>query len=90
VLAVRGLTQVTSSYMLGRMKAATRVTSKGQVVIPEAVRDRLQWRVGTRPERQAGTDPIDLLAGCLADCDRDPLDELEAEHRAELERDHRR
>jgi hypothetical protein len=72
------------------MKAATRVMSKGQVVIPEAVRDRLRWRVGTRPERQAATDPIDLLAGCLADCDCDPLDELEAEHRAELERDHRR
>jgi AbrB family looped-hinge helix DNA binding protein len=83
------------------MRSATRLTSKGQVVIPKPVRERLRWTAGTRlavEEVGDGTvrlapmraiDPIDSLYGCLKDHPRDPLAELEAEHRAEIERDER-
>lgn len=54
------------------MKSATRFISKGQVVIPKPARERLQW---------------DSLYGCLKDLPRDPLADLEAEHRAEIEAD---
>jgi len=81
------------------MKAETRVTSKGQVVIPKLVRERLRWAPGTQlaveevgdgtvrlaPLRTA--DPIDSLYGCLKAHPRDPLAELEAEHLAEIETD---
>jgi AbrB family looped-hinge helix DNA binding protein len=88
-----------SSYAPGKMKAATRLTSKGQVVIPKPVRDRLRWRSGTRLElevvnggsvRLTATkdDLLDRLAGCLTE--GDPLAELEAEHRAEVAGDGRR
>ncbi|HSN86351.1 MAG TPA: hypothetical protein VL025_06305, partial [Thermoanaerobaculia bacterium] len=60
----------TSVGKMALMKSATRVTSKGQVVIPE--------------------NPIDTLYGCLKDLPRDPLAELTAEHRAEIEADKRR
>ena len=80
------------------MKTGTRLTSKGQVVIPKPVRDRLRWRTGTRLEVEALPDgalrlaptadgPIARLAGCLRD--GDPLTDLEAEHRAEVDRDAR-
>jgi AbrB family looped-hinge helix DNA binding protein len=84
------------------MRSATQLTSKGQVVIPKLVRERLRWTAGTRlavEELADGTvrlapmrsiDPIDSLYGCLKDHPRDPLAELEAEHRAEIERDERR
>ena len=87
-----------SSYSLRKMKVGTRLTSKGQVVIPKPVRDRLRWRTGTRLEVEAlpdgalhltpaADDPIARLAGCLRD--GDPLADLEAEHRAEVDRDAR-
>jgi AbrB family looped-hinge helix DNA binding protein len=87
------------------MNASTRLTSKGQVVIPKAVRQRLRWRAGTRlrvvvseagsvqlsPMReleQAEADPIEMGFGFLTS--GDPLAELEAEHRAEIDVDERR
>ena len=81
------------------MKAATKLTSKGQVVIPKPVRDRLKWRDGTRLEVEAlpggalrlaplTGDPVDQLIGCVAE--GDPLGDLEAEHRAEIEADEQR
>ena len=79
------------------MKSATRVTSKGQVVIPKPLRDQLRWVAGTqlavevmddRALRLAlleTEDPIDILYGCLKDLPGDPLADLEAEHQAEIE-----
>jgi AbrB family looped-hinge helix DNA binding protein len=86
------------------MKSATRVTSKGQVVIPKPVREQLRWASGTRLEVEimgGGAvrlkpllveveDPIDALYGCLKNFSADPLADLEAEHRAEIEADERR
>ena len=87
------------------MKGGTRVTSKGQVVIPKAVRDRMKWKPGTRLEVEATDDGavvlrpggretsidglIGELSGCLKAYDRDPLAELEADHRTEIEADER-
>lgn len=94
----------TPSYALGKMlpmKAATRVTSKGQVVIPKPVREQLRWAAGTqlgveimvdgavRLTLLEAEDPIDALYGCLKDLSRDPLADLEAEHQAEIEADER-
>ncbi|HVG09436.1 MAG TPA: AbrB/MazE/SpoVT family DNA-binding domain-containing protein [Thermoanaerobaculia bacterium] len=81
------------------MKSATRVTSKGQVVIPKPVREQLRWVSGTELAVEVVADgavrltlleagnPIDLLYGCLKDLPRDPLADLEAEHQAEIEAD---
>jgi AbrB family looped-hinge helix DNA binding protein len=87
------------------MKAETRVTSKGQVVIPKAVRDQMKWKTGTRLEveathdgavvlrpegREYGIDAlIDQVSGCLKGYDRDPIAELEADHLTEIEADER-
>lgn len=94
-----------TSYRHGKMRAmatATRLTTKGQVVIPKAVRERLRWAPGTElAVEEVGTralrlspleiaDPIDRLYGCLRAAPRDPLVELEAEHRAEIEVDEHR
>jgi len=86
------------------MREATRLTSKGQVVIPKKVRDRLSWRPGTRLEVLALPDGVELrraepargetdrliadLRGCLIE--GDALAAHEAEHRAEVETDERR
>jgi AbrB family looped-hinge helix DNA binding protein len=95
----------TLSYTPGKirlMKAATRVTSKGQVVIPKPVREQLRWVSGTqiaveimgdgavRLTPLAAEDSIDILFGCLQDLPGDPVAALEAEHRAEIEADERR
>jgi len=92
------------SYALGKvatMKSATRVTSKGQVVIPKPMREQLRWTTGTqlavdimgdgavRLAPLEAENPIDALYGCLKDSPRDPLAELEAEHRAEIQADER-
>jgi AbrB family looped-hinge helix DNA binding protein len=83
------------------MKSATRVTSKGQVVIPKPVREQLQWTSGTqlaveimgdgavRLTPLETEDSIDILYGCLKDLPGDPVADLEAEHRAEIEADER-
>jgi AbrB family looped-hinge helix DNA binding protein len=87
------------------MKAETRLTSKGQLVIPKAIRDRMKWKTGTRLvvevtedgavllRPQEGEDDIDALIeelyGCLKDYKGDALAELEADHRAEIEADER-
>ena len=83
------------------MKPATRLTSKGQVVIPKPVREQLRWGTGTelaveimgdsavRLTLLKARDPIDVLYGCLKDLPEDPLADLEAEHRAEIEADER-
>jgi AbrB family looped-hinge helix DNA binding protein len=84
------------------MKSATRLTSKGQVVIPKPVREELRWASGTQLAVEVmgdGTvrltplkaeDSIDILYGCLRDLPGDPVADLEAEHRAEIEADERR
>lgn len=84
------------------MKSETRLTSKGQVVIPKPVREQLRWASGTqlaieitgdgavRLAPLEAEDSIDILYGCLKDLPRDPLADLEAEHQAEIEADERR
>ena len=99
-----GVGRWTRSYLPGKMafmKSATRVTSKGQVVIPKPVREQLRWASGTplavevmgdgtvRLTPLQAEDAIDTLYGCLKDLPRDPLADLEAEHRAEIEADER-
>jgi AbrB family looped-hinge helix DNA binding protein len=83
------------------MKTATRVTSKGQVVIPKPVREQLRWASGTqlaveivgggavRLTPLEAEDSIDTLYGSLKGLPQDPLADLEAEHHAEIEADER-
>ncbi|HEY4564687.1 MAG TPA: AbrB/MazE/SpoVT family DNA-binding domain-containing protein, partial [Thermoanaerobaculia bacterium] len=83
------------------MKSVTRLTSKGQVLIPKLVREQLQWMSGTELAVEIMDDgavrlaplktgnPVDILYGCLKDLLRNPLADLEAEHRAEIEADQR-
>lgn len=84
------------------MKSATRLTSKGQVVIPKPVREQLRWVSGSelaveimgdgavRLTLLKAGDSIDALYGCLKDLPKDPLTDLEAEHQAEIQADERR
>lgn len=94
------------SYTPGKMRTTTRLTSKGQVVIPKSVRDRLLWRPGTRLEVETLPEGAVRLAKAgrkdrrkfdsLLDrvtgflTEGDPIAALEAEHRAEIEADARR
>ena len=88
------------------MKSETHLTTKGQVVIPKALRDRLKWRTGMRLEveamengavvlRPGGAETqdidelIDQVSGYLDRVKGDPLADLEADHRAEIEADER-
>jgi len=78
------------------------MTTKGQVVIPREIRDAMGLRPGTRLRVETNGDVITLrrmtkeafaewyarLAGTLAH--GDPVSDLEAEHRREIETDARR
>jgi len=95
-----------ASYNVSKMKSSTKLTSKGQVVIPKRVRDRLAWRPGTRLEVEALPDGVvrlsvlkrrrsgdfeALLARVSGFLTKgDPLGDLEAEHAAEVKSDERR
>ena len=80
----------------------TRLTTKGQVVIPKMIRGRLGWPPGTRLRVETDGERVTLhpirrssVAAWLEDISgsltrRDPLSDLEAEHRAEVARDARR
>lgn len=88
------------------MKAETKLTTKGQVVIPKAIREQLRWRSGVRLKIEMVSD--DAIRLELASNGRgrdgadsidrafgfiregDPLRDLEAEHREEIARDERR
>jgi AbrB family looped-hinge helix DNA binding protein len=79
--------------------AATRLTTKGQVVIPKTIRSALGWRAGTRLRVEADGSMVKLVlarpgnaaswlkevAGCVRE--GDPVADLEAEHRREVEAD---
>ena len=88
------------------MTARTRITTKGQVVIPKGIRGQLRWRPGTHlsvailPEGGLKLDTV-REDGDLTSSDPierafgflqvgDPLGDLEKEHRAEVRRDERR
>lgn len=88
------------------MKAETKLTTKGQIVIPKAIRERLRWRSGVRLRIQmVSEDAIrlelapDVPARDGGDAiDRgfgfiregDPVRDLEAEHLEEIAKDGRR
>ena len=85
--------------MKNRNTAATRLTTKGQVVIPKTIRNSLGWKPGTalrvdvdggavtlRPVTRGTAQAwLEAVAGCVEQ--GDPIADLEAEHRAEIERD---
>jgi AbrB family looped-hinge helix DNA binding protein len=91
------------SYLDGKMEDRTRLTSKGQIVIPKRVREQLRWRKGTRLRvRESGGEVIlSPLARSREELQRlldrisapsagpDPIAGLEADHRAEIEADER-
>ena len=81
------------------MIGQTRLTSKGQIVLPKPVRDKLRWRPGTQIRVETlrdgsvrllaeETDPIEAAFGFLTF--GDPLGDLEADHRREIKADERR
>jgi AbrB family looped-hinge helix DNA binding protein len=96
------------SYSLGKMQtksaSATRLTSKGQVVIPKAVRDRLGWKSGAvlRVVVSSETNTVTLQSAKRGDAREwlkeigglvmkgDPVSDLENEHRLEVKQDARR
>jgi AbrB family looped-hinge helix DNA binding protein len=87
------------------MKSSTKLTTKGQVVIPKRVRDRLRWAPGMRLEVDTVADGV-VLSALKRRRSRDfeallqrvsgfltkgdPLADLEADHAAEVKADERR
>jgi AbrB family looped-hinge helix DNA binding protein len=75
----------------------TKLSTKGQVIIPRAIRDAMRLEPGVRFEVEIDgnriilkpikyVDPIDALYGMFAG-DGSLLDDLEAEHAAEVAKD---
>ncbi len=65
------------SYTEKRMAASdlvTTVSTKGQVILPKAIRDRLQWDVGTRLVVEQTTDGVLLKAMTTAFAPTRPTD----------------
>jgi AbrB family looped-hinge helix DNA binding protein len=83
-------------------KQETRLTTKGQIVIPKDTRARLGWRPGIRlrVDEEAGAvtlrpikpDTFERWLAALAGSvgGGDPIAELEAEHREEIRKDEKR
>ncbi len=73
----------------------TRLSSKGQLVIPKVIRDSLGLEAGTQFYLQVGdgkivlepiaSSPVEALYGKYTDLDL--ISDLEAEHRQEIEND---
>ena len=88
------------------MRASTRLTTKGQVVIPKSVRTQLRWRPGRELSVETTAEGAVLLTPLPSQAARkpraavdeaygfltggDPLTALEREHRAEIKADERR
>jgi len=88
------------------MKAETKLTTKGQVVIPKSIREQLRWRSGTRLRIETvsdnaislelvsngqGRDGADVIDRAFGFIrEGDPLRDLGAEHRKEVAGDERR
>jgi AbrB family looped-hinge helix DNA binding protein len=90
---------------MGKMAYSTKLTTKGQVVIPKPVRERLGWRAGLRLRVEVlSRDAVRLQMRPEAETDAaDPIErgfgmfhgldllaDLEAEHREEVQADERR
>lgn len=89
-----------------RMRAQTRLTTKGQVVIPKRTRESLRWHPGTRLRVETTADGSVVLSplrgersgdftalldrACGLLTEGDPIRDLEAEHRSEVRTDDRR
>jgi AbrB family looped-hinge helix DNA binding protein len=87
------------------MTGATKLTTKGQVVIPKRIRDHLSWRPGTRLsveelpdggvrlsvrlQARLRTQPDPIERACGLLRGTDFLADLEAEHRTEVKADGR-
>ncbi len=88
------------------MKAETKLTTKGQVVIPKSIREQLRWRSGTRLRVEmvsenavrlevvsngTGREGADVIDQAFGFLrEGDPLRDLEAEHSKEVKDDERR
>ncbi len=88
---------------MSRTSAATRLTTKGQVVIPKPVRTRLGWKPGAILQVIVSSDDLAVTlrrphTGRASETSwfaeisgivrrGDPVADLEAEHAAEVERD---
>ncbi|MCO5191229.1 MAG: AbrB/MazE/SpoVT family DNA-binding domain-containing protein [Anaerolineae bacterium] len=75
----------------------TKLSTKGQVIIPRTIRDAMRLEPGVRFEVEIDgnciilkpieyIDPIDVLYGLFAG-EKSMLDDLEAEHAAEVAKD---
>ncbi len=89
--------------MASSTKLTTTVSTKGQVILPKAVRQRLQWQPGTRPTVEDTADgvvlraapvfpltsPDEVFASLLQDGSPKTLEEMDAAIAGEAKRTHR-